>query len=1634
MGSRKKLFLSALVSMVVLSSFAIGFLPAHVKDQDHAARAADGSEGVAISVDGQTPVGQEFSIPVGGEQGFSALDLNDGSLLPVGEVEWSLASEGEAVLSATPGDLAAQVNALEPGSAGLYLAGPGGSDVVDLTLYELKQAQGTYMEEVWFTQPALMYGQVYIPDWADEQPLSVVARTDAPDDTDSVQFSRQDENFVSSEHRPWVGFIPDVSVRTTWTINALATSVAAYEETSTSMSFQYNASDADGTGSGLPDDPFALGMDWGEFWVANLDTDFGERRVLSTPLDEAEGEKRELVEIPPEGVKAALQDPEDPARTVTVAVPEGLLEEGEEGLLVLHAADTLAALLGDEEQANALMELFPLPIENFVQGGQNVEISIIVSDDGGETYAPIDSARLQDAPVTLIMEGLAVTAGENARFLSYPSTIEDVDGAAQIVAAADGVWDEAGVVTSVDSGVMSARLTELSTFTPFLTPEDLQISTVENVETGLPQDYSIGGAEIEVTVENLPDADPAVYIGDNQAQVVSVEDVPDTLRSVITVIAPEATPLDQPAASVDVDVMVEADDHTDVMEDGFTYTGPDIEAVDPSAGTQLGGTDVALHGAGFGALGTVMFGNNQLLNAATETSERITGVTPPSELGTVDVSVTLTNNFQGALQDGFTYTPMEPVLTSVNPSRVLSDGGYTLYVGGMGFVSPDIDADLTAYFSVEEGVRDPQNDIPAESVEVIGENQLEVVTPVWDMDGAEEALSSLYVAVTFENEAFDAPVQQVSNALNVTFVDPDSVDMAITEIVPDEGPIGGGDDVEIRGENLPVGMDDVTSGNVLRVGSSHAQSGQSVEIPVELFRGEDVILEDPEEDRGQAPSTIEFRLAYDPDVLSYVEGSISRSQELRLWYGHDVEVNLIQPGELQVVIALVGDRPITTFDQFGILDPVEDERAEPTMDQLNPFPLVTAEFDVVGSEGQTTMIEQSSFSMAGLQDDPPSQRFQSGFFNVGATQETPPAAVVYFGGNRAEVVGTKSLKQDFETITVVSPHGDRVGRVDVSVEDPADTTEFAISRATEGEGYRYLEGLAIMDVRPGAGWLFGGQVATIVGLEGDEFGFTDNTEVYFKAPGADDEDAILAERAPADEYPATATELPVIVPPLEGVTDGGPAEINATVRVVDGDTAATRREAYTYVRWMSETVTASVDEGIVQMPALEDAMANTGEVFTTALYFDAMEGAEDREIILTNTPELTSGALSIPVDAEAFADFEGQDVYAIARVTREPGLFGTQELTGDAIENMWNFDVHLYDSVYPFEDRQVSFNTDEIPASVTYPLADEAVVAQEDIEDGFLSTFSLPTELDYEFGSEEFMAEIGPGRYESNVTMPDFEVEGDEVAAVTSRVFNLDSAFALRTNAPTPEDVREAFADERGAAGDTVDITGRGIAWPAEVLFGTGDDLDDPDAFAAAEIVNRGEDESLLQVIAPDQPADADDTVDIVLLFPRVTADGAKQDGFHVVRIQDGFTYDDPRPGILPTLLGLLAALAALSALGDDGVDDSACFIATAAYGTPMADDVNVLRSVRDSVLLESSVGTAMVDTYYRVSPPIADAVAASPVLASIVRALLTPVVLMSKLVLAMPQFSATLMLLMASAALGLRFRKQAKAARKTVR
>jgi hypothetical protein len=70
-----------------------------------------------------------------------------------------------------------------------------------------------------------------------------------------------------------------------------------------------------------------------------------------------------------------------------------------------------------------------------------------------------------------------------------------------------------------------------------------------------------------------------------------------------------------------------------------------------------------------------------------------------------------------------------------------------------------------------------------------------------------------------------------------------------------------------------------------------------------------------------------------------------------------------------------------------------------------------------------------------------------------------------------------------------------------------------------------------------------------------------------------------------------------------------------------------------------------------------------------------------------------------------------------------------------------------------------------------------------------------------------------------------------------------------------------------------------------------------------------------------------------------------------------------------------------------------ACFIATAAYGSLMANDVEMLRHFRDSFLQRSALGELVVETYYTFGPGVAGVIGQSELLRATARDALSPLV-----------------------------------------
>lgn len=88
--------------------------------------------------------------------------------------------------------------------------------------------------------------------------------------------------------------------------------------------------------------------------------------------------------------------------------------------------------------------------------------------------------------------------------------------------------------------------------------------------------------------------------------------------------------------------------------------------------------------------------------------------------------------------------------------------------------------------------------------------------------------------------------------------------------------------------------------------------------------------------------------------------------------------------------------------------------------------------------------------------------------------------------------------------------------------------------------------------------------------------------------------------------------------------------------------------------------------------------------------------------------------------------------------------------------------------------------------------------------------------------------------------------------------------------------------------------------------------------------------------------------------------------------------------------------------------EDKRCFIATAAWGSPLAKELVSLRRFRDQILLKSAWGQKFVAVYYRLSPSIAKVISHHPWIKTTVRWMLEPLVWLSNQVaLTSPETSA---------------------------
>ncbi|NIA15759.1 MAG: hypothetical protein GWP08_16970 [Nitrospiraceae bacterium] len=545
-------------------------------------------------------------------------------------------------------------------------------------------------------------------------------------------------------------------------------------------------------------------------------------------------------------------------------------------------------------------------------------------------------------------------------------------------------------------------------------------------------------------------------------------------------------------------------------------------------------------------------------------------------------------------------------------------------------------------------------------------------------------------------------------------------------------------------------------------------------------------------------------------------------------------------------------------------------------------------------------------------------------------------------------------------------------------------------------------------------WLFGGVIARITGQ-----GFKSTATVTFDGQNAD----IVEINSPTDIY--------VVVPALQNTAPADKQFFYVDVVVTNPPGAAGDVDTF--------PGNEAADTGF-RYKRYETA----GDVTSTAF-----QVLDDNAIDLALNGVLGAAKLTVPGQA---ASKQLSAPYGIARASKNPAdVFSNLIASGAGsatISNIWDFAVHLYENTYPLG---ASLNTQALGvalypevdlsytrcgsqyASLEFPVADTTpALTAANVQAG-LTLFSLDSDFDY--GTGTTTATLGSSAYQSTLIAGE-AVDAADVAitaatdgatvvdTVVARIYDF-SAFSLRARGlDLPDNIKAGVQLDGGTAsgpaagGTALNITAPngGFEW-VQVAFGDFpvDGTGAPLAAALGDYpnvtpTNDGLDECSVAFTAPaytDTGITNDVAVDIAIYLDSNSAQP-------VVVLQDVYTYKGAGggvQGIWLILLGLAAALIGIAAGGDSGGGGGGpCFIATAAYGTPMATEIDTLRAVRDTYLLNSAIGTAAVDTYYRISPAIADVVAKSPFLATVVRIILVPVVYAAKLALAMPPVAALLL------------------------
>jgi hypothetical protein len=122
----------------------------------------------------------------------------------------------------------------------------------------------------------------------------------------------------------------------------------------------------------------------------------------------------------------------------------------------------------------------------------------------------------------------------------------------------------------------------------------------------------------------------------------------------------------------------------------YQYPAPTVTSLTPTGGTPLGGTVVTITGTNFIKGATVAFGANSSTTVTFVSKTQLKATTPASTGdadGAVNVTVTNPDTQAATLTNGFTYQLAAPTITTISPTVSSTNGGTVITITGTNFVS-----------------------------------------------------------------------------------------------------------------------------------------------------------------------------------------------------------------------------------------------------------------------------------------------------------------------------------------------------------------------------------------------------------------------------------------------------------------------------------------------------------------------------------------------------------------------------------------------------------------------------------------------------------------------------------------------------------------------------------------------------------------------------------------------------------------------------------------------------------------------------------------------------------------------------------------------------------------------------------